>query len=100
MNFHKFRQCCNCIGKRLLLQPEIKDEVLEKLMFFLSLEDADVQLYTLQAFGTVCLRHADVMMTSQFSRIYLYFLDSPLAPLILKRQVSLLVKAEKDVFSL
>ncbi|XP_065558783.1 nipped-B-like protein B isoform X2 [Artemia franciscana] len=68
------------------LTPEIKDEVLEKLMFFLSLEDADVQLYTLQAFGTVCLRHADVMMTSQFSRIYLYFLDSPLAPLILKRQ--------------
>ncbi|XP_025832337.1 nipped-B-like protein A [Agrilus planipennis] len=67
--------------------PDIKDQVFQTLMYFLQQEDTDLQAYTLNAIGSICIRHYEFMLENELKTFYHRMLTSEDAPLIMKSEV-------------
>lgn len=72
-----------------MIQEDIKNQVFEALIYFVKLEDKDIQIYTLRAIGSLCIRHYDFMLQSDLKDLYHGLLTGTDAPLPMKVQVSL-----------
>ena len=69
------------------LDADIKNQVFETLIYFVSLLDKDIQIYTLRAIGSLCIRHYEFMLQPELKTLYHGLLTSPDAPLQMRTQV-------------
>ncbi|XP_034230674.1 nipped-B-like protein [Thrips palmi] len=69
------------------LDEDIKNQVFETLIYFVKLDDKDIQIYTLRAIGSLCIRHYDFMLQSDLKALYHGLLTGADAPLQMKVQV-------------
>lgn len=72
---------------RTIFQPDIKDQVFETLLFFIQIEDLDLQLHTLRAIGSVCVRHYDLMLKPELKSFYHRMLLGPDSPTNMRIEV-------------
>ncbi|XP_071439398.1 nipped-B-like protein [Hetaerina americana] len=66
------------------LPDDIKDQVFETLMYFVRQPNEDMQSYTLQAIGSLCIRHYDFMLGTELKTLYHRLLTNENSPLPLK----------------
>ncbi|KAJ8678892.1 hypothetical protein QAD02_014679 [Eretmocerus hayati] len=69
------------------LSEKIKDQVFETLSYFVNLEAEDTRQYTLEAIGSLCIRHYEFMMLPQLEELYHHFLTSEFASVQMRTQV-------------
>jgi len=69
------------------LPHTIKQDVMDVLLYFVLQNGIEMQLFTLQAIGSVCIRHYDFMLGESLKSIYLNRLMDPDMSLRLKVQV-------------
>ncbi|XP_046405626.1 nipped-B-like protein isoform X2 [Ischnura elegans] len=69
------------------LPEDIKDQVFETLMYFVRQPNEDMQSYTLQAIGSLCIRHYEFMLGTELKMLYHRLLTNENSPLPLKVQV-------------
>lgn len=74
-----------CFG----LQADIKNQVFDTLIYFVGLPDKDIQIYTLRAIGSLCIRHYEFMLQSELKTLYHHLLTSSEAPVQMRVQVSI-----------
>jgi cohesin loading factor subunit SCC2 len=60
-----------------LLQSDIKEQVFQSLFYFLQNGNSDVQYFTLQAIGSMCIRHYDYMLLPELKTMYHLMLTEP-----------------------
>ncbi|KAI5730483.1 hypothetical protein M8J76_014203 [Diaphorina citri] len=68
------------------LAPNIKDQVVEILMYFLQ-HRAEYRHFILKAIGHICIRHYELMLTPELKAMYQEILKDPYADTQIKRQV-------------
>lgn len=71
------------------LDPDIKEQVYQLMMYYLHLEDQDIQMNTLKAVGSICIRHYEFMLENDLKIFYHNVLVNPDASYGLKTQVLL-----------
>lgn len=71
----------------LSLQSDITDQVYRTLCFFLQQDDADIQVHTLKAIGSICIRHYEFMLEEELKLFYHRTLVSNEAPFKMKMEV-------------
>ncbi|XP_046458023.1 LOW QUALITY PROTEIN: nipped-B-like protein A [Daphnia pulex] len=69
------------------LPDSTKQQVMEILLYFVCQNCTDMQFFTLQAIGSVCIRHYDFMLGESLKSVYLNRLLEPSVALRLKVQV-------------
>ncbi|KAL4710687.1 hypothetical protein ACJJTC_004332 [Scirpophaga incertulas] len=69
------------------LPNDIKEQVFNTMMFFVSLEDEDFVTHTLKAIGSICVRHYEFMLMPELKEFYHQLLTSDLAPIEMKADV-------------
>ncbi|CAG9828593.1 unnamed protein product [Diabrotica balteata] len=69
------------------LSSDIKDVVYQTMTFFLQRDDIDIQVNTLKAIGSVCIRHYEFMLENELKVFYHKQLTSEDAPLRMKVEV-------------
>ncbi|CAG0895763.1 unnamed protein product, partial [Darwinula stevensoni] len=69
------------------LPDGIMEEVVNTLMYFMHLTDGDIQRFALQALGSMCIRHYDIMLLQECKDIYTTVLTHEDEPIPLKVQV-------------
>lgn len=57
------------------------------MMFFLQIDDIDIQANTLKAIGSICIRHYEFMLENELKMFYHKQLTSENAPLRMKVEV-------------
>lgn len=57
------------------------------MIFFLNLEDKNIQVNTLMAIGCICVRHYDFMLEDYLKTFYHSMLKDPNSPLEMKIEV-------------
>ncbi|XP_059489671.1 nipped-B-like protein isoform X2 [Neocloeon triangulifer] len=69
------------------LPTDIKDQVFQSFFYFLQNGNFDVQYFTLQAIGSMCIRHYDYMLMSELKRMYHLLLTDKDAHIAMRIQV-------------
>jgi hypothetical protein len=70
-----------------LLKDDIKDQVCDTLAYFVQQPNEDIQLFTLKAIGSLCIRHYDFMLGIELKTLYHRLLTEDDAPLHMRTQV-------------
>jgi cohesin loading factor subunit SCC2 len=70
-----------------LLKDDIKDQVCDTLAYFVQQPNEDIQLFTLKAIGSLCIRHYDFMLGVELKTLYHRLLTEDDAPLHMRTQV-------------
>ncbi|KAG8234266.1 hypothetical protein J437_LFUL006511 [Ladona fulva] len=68
------------------LPEDIKDQVFDTLMYFVRQPNKDMQSYTLQAIGSLCIRHYEFMLGTELKTLYHRLLTNENSPLPMKIQ--------------
>jgi cohesin loading factor subunit SCC2 len=71
-----------------VLKDDIKDQVCDTLAYFVRQPNEDIQLFTLKAIGSLCIRHYDFMLGSELKTLYHRLLTEDDAPLHMRTQVN------------
>jgi cohesin loading factor subunit SCC2 len=71
-----------------ILKDDIKDQVCDTLAYFVRQPNEDIQLFTLKAIGSLCIRHYDFMLGSELKTLYHRLLTEDDAPLHMRTQVN------------
>ncbi|CAB3386176.1 Hypothetical predicted protein [Cloeon dipterum] len=69
------------------LPPDIKEQVFQTLFYFLQNGNFDVQYFTLQAIGSMCIRHYDYMLMDDLKNMYHLLLTDKDAHIAMRIQV-------------
>ncbi|PNF24471.1 Nipped-B-like protein [Cryptotermes secundus] len=69
------------------LEDDIKDQVCDTLAYFVQQPNEDIQLFTLKAIGSLCIRHYDFMLGLELKTLYHRLLTEDDAPLHMRTQV-------------
>ncbi|XP_069694432.1 nipped-B-like protein A [Periplaneta americana] len=69
------------------LEDDIKDQVCDTLAYFVQQPNEDIQLFTLKAIGSLCIRHYDFMLGVELKTLYHRLLTEDDAPLHMRTQV-------------
>nr|CAD7424434.1 unnamed protein product [Timema monikensis] len=69
------------------LPEDIKDQVFETLLYFVQQPSEDIQIYTLKAIGSLCIRHYEFMLANELKFMYQRLLTESDAPLLMRIQV-------------
>jgi cohesin loading factor subunit SCC2 len=69
------------------LENNIKDQVCDTLAYFVRQPNEDIQLFTLKAIGSLCIRHYDFMLGTELKTLYHRLLTEDDAPLHMRTQV-------------
>jgi len=69
------------------LKDNIKDQVCDTLAYFVRQPNEDIQLFTLKAIGSLCIRHYDFMLGTELKTLYHRLLTEEDAPLHMRTQV-------------
>jgi len=70
-----------------IFQPDIKEQVFQSLFYFLENGNFDIQYFTLQAIGSMCIRHYDYMLAPELKNMYHLLLTDPGAHIAMRIQV-------------
>ena len=70
------------------MQDDIKDQVCDTLAYFVKQPNEDIQLFTLKAIGSLCIRHYDFMLGNELKTLYHRLLTQDDAPLHMRTQVT------------
>jgi cohesin loading factor subunit SCC2 len=71
----------------LFFQDDIKNQVFETMMYFVNQPNYDVQFYTLQAIGSLCIRHYDFMLGPELKTLYHMILTDDSVQVPMRTQV-------------
>lgn len=69
------------------MKDDIKDQVCDTLAYFVQQPNEDIQLFTLKAIGSLCIRHYDFMLGLELKTLYHRLLTEDDAPLHMRTQV-------------
>ena len=82
-----------------ILKNNIKDQVCDTLAYFVRQPNEDIQLFTLKAIGSLCIRHYDFMLGTELKTLYHRLLTEDDAPLHMRTQVDSTCNLEETKLS-